>query len=66
MSKESKTLSTDYAPWECEFCITNDVMRDKKNHFKIARMSYLSAADFVTGVKLQAKAVRLCSGDPST
>lgn len=36
--KESKTLPTDYAPWENESCITDDVMRDKKNHFKIARM----------------------------
>lgn len=34
-----------------------------KNHFRIARMSCPIAGDSVTGVKPQAKAVRLCSGN---
>lgn len=33
--KESKTLAIDYAPWECESCITDDVMRDKKITLKL-------------------------------
>lgn len=28
--KERKTLPTDYASWECESCITDDVMGEKK------------------------------------
>lgn len=61
--KESKTLPIDYAPWESESCITDDVMRDKKITLKLLGCS--SAGHSVTGVKLQAKAVRLCSGTPA-
>lgn len=39
---------------------------EKKKHLKIARMSCPSAGDSVNGIKMETKAVKLCSGDPST